>query len=176
MSFVVLTYSWQWSEVFPVLYDVHPSPSGCLEAFRNCLYHPQLSASKMHLKPAQYVTLRIPAATARIKIHSLRFINSLTKPYKICIPLQVPGLFLVFIPPPFRHCPLYIRADSLQKDASLPNEWWTHEWPVFITDKPVQLPTSPRPWPLALHWWQYSKYHATSSPLIAEHKSLETEL
>lgn len=82
VSCLVLTYSWQWSQVLPVFYHIHPSPSGYLEAFRNCLYHLHLSASKTHLKPAQYATFRITAAVARIKIHSLRFTNSLTKPYK----------------------------------------------------------------------------------------------
>lgn len=150
VSCLVLTYSWQRSEVLLVFYYVHPTPSGHLEAFRNCLYHLRLSASKMHLKPAQSVTFRIPAATARIKIHSLRFINSLTKPYKICIPLWVPGLFLGFMPSPFRQCPSYIRVDGMWKVVSLPNEWWTHEWPVFMIDKPIQLPASPPPPALAL--------------------------
>ena len=145
---LILTYSWQWSKVLSVFYHVHPSPSGYLEAFSNCLYHLHLSSSKMLLKPAQYVTFRIPAATARIKIHRLRCINSLTKPYKICISLWVPGLFFSFIPPPFKQSPSYIRADIMWKDASLSNEWWTHEWPVFIIDKPIQLPTFPTPpWP-----------------------------
>lgn len=169
VSCLVLTYSWQWSEVLPVFYFVHPSPSVYLEAFRNCHLH--LSASKMHLKPAQHVTFRIPAATARIKIHSLRFINSLTKPYKICILLWVPGLFLSFIPLPYRKCPSYIKADSMWKVVSLPNAWWIHEWPVFIIDNIYYLPYLP---PLALNWWKYSKCHATLSALIAEHKRLSS--
>lgn len=129
VSCLVLTYSWQQFEVLPILYYVQPSPSGYLQAFRNCLYHLHLSASKMHLKPAQHVTFRILAATARIKIHSLRFINSLTKPYKICILLWVPGLFLGFIPPHFRQCPSLCQSGQYVKgcfsDKLMVNTWMT---------------------------------------------------
>lgn len=107
-------------------------------------------------QPAKYVTFRIPAAAARIKIHSLRFINSLTKRYKDYILLWVPGLFLIFISLPFWQHPFFLRADSMWKVASLPIEWWTHEWPVFIIDKPMQLPLLPLP-SRAQNWWQYSK-------------------
>lgn len=127
----VLTYSWQRSEVLPVFYYVHPSPSGYLEAFRNCLYCLHLSASKMHLNPAQYVTFRIPAATARIKIHSLRFINSLTKTYKICIPLWVPGLCHVFIPPPFRQCPSYVKSRQHVK-GFFSVKWMMNTWMTSV--------------------------------------------
>lgn len=70
VSCMVLTYSWHASEVLPIFYHAHPSPSGYLDTFRNCIYHLYLSASKTHLKPAQYVTFRITAAMARIKIHT----------------------------------------------------------------------------------------------------------
>lgn len=157
------------SFIMPIL--LHLATWGLL----GIVYHLHLSASKTHHKPAQYVTFRTTAATARIKIHSLRFTNSLTKAYKYAYRSEFQDYFS-FLFFHFLDNVLPNSVDSMWKAATVSHEWWTHEWPLFITDKFIQLPTVPCPQLLALHWWQYRKYHATLSPSIAEDKILATEL